>query len=452
MKKSSIVLMLLILSLVLSLSAFAEVDASLDNFTKVRSVDESIMADVIPNHWARELLAEAYEYGILNGSGTGIMPQNSLSAAELVAIAARMHAIYFGNPDPEETHASDDGEWYDAYRDYANEYNIMPTALSALLSSSPHSAVTRAVAFQTLYSVVSKDDLLPQNSVYSLPDMSEGSVGYAEILALYKAGVLTGRENGAVAPSDLLSRAEFAAVFMRILDKGTGTRAAGNIFGTAQSSDIEDLLGTPQEIYAHSDAAGVMTHIYHDGNYQNFHMVQYKNDTATAVIQFLDTQTLDFTAEATTKNTYFDSHGNLYYMVINHTSEYTANINDYETLGRLFFHLVNGMRAHYGVTPYRWSNTLYTAAYNHTHYMVENNVFSHYGEDGSSPFDRISALGYNFLAAAENVIISASNPLAYLNNWVGSEGHRHNILSLNYTETGVAFYQGYGTQVFATPF
>ena len=93
--------------------------------------------------------------------------------------------------------------------------------------------------------------------------------------------------------------------------------------------------------------------------------------------------------------------------------------------------------------------------------MACNDFFSHYGSDGSSPFDRMAWSGFSYTAAAENIYAgggSYNSPQQAFNGWMNSPGHRTNMLNPTYTHIGVGYifssgstYGGYYTANFARP-
>jgi uncharacterized protein YkwD len=107
------------------------------------------------------------------------------------------------------------------------------------------------------------------------------------------------------------------------------------------------------------------------------------------------------------------------------------------------------------------SSQLTAAARQHSRDMACNNFFSHYGSDGSSPFDRIAWSGFSYSAAAENIYAgsgSYNSPQQAFNGWMNSSGHRTNMLNPTYTHIGVGYiynanstYGGYFTANFARP-
>ncbi len=102
------------------------------------------------------------------------------------------------------------------------------------------------------------------------------------------------------------------------------------------------------------------------------------------------------------------------------------------------FALINQQRALNNLPPFKPSSALNAAARNHSTDMARKDFMSHTGSNGSTPWDRILAAGYNFTTAAENV--GAGYPIAadMVNGWMNSSGHRANILS-NECDMGVGY-------------
>ena len=123
--------------------------------------------------------------------------------------------------------------------------------------------------------------------------------------------------------------------------------------------------------------------------------------------------------------------------------------------------LTNIERSKLGLSPLTFNTQLLNAAENHTQNMALQDFFSHTGKDGSSLGSRISATGYKFSAAAENIAAGSSTPEQVVSSWMNSSGHRTNILNPNLKEIGIGYYflandtgtenfNHYWTQVFAT--
>ncbi len=124
--------------------------------------------------------------------------------------------------------------------------------------------------------------------------------------------------------------------------------------------------------------------------------------------------------------------------------------------------LTNAQRAQAGLPALKHNAKLSAAAYVHSRDMALNDYFNHTGSDRSKVTDRVSAQGYNYLNAGENIAAGYATPEAVVEGWMNSPGHRANILYPKVQEIGVGFYflandsgqapyQYYWTQDFATP-
>ena len=99
---------------------------------------------------------------------------------------------------------------------------------------------------------------------------------------------------------------------------------------------------------------------------------------------------------------------------------------------------VNAARAKAGCAPLRMNNKLTAAAKAHARAMAEQNFFGHTGKDGSRFSNRIKRQGYSYRAAAENIAAGQKTASQVVGNWLGSSGHRRNILNCGLKETGIA--------------
>lgn len=101
---------------------------------------------------------------------------------------------------------------------------------------------------------------------------------------------------------------------------------------------------------------------------------------------------------------------------------------------------VNAHRAGAGAPPLVPHRSLNCAARNHTIWMIQNGNFSH---DGWVEF--IRAAGYTGGMIGENIAIGFPTPSAVMGGWMGSSGHRSNIMNGGFSDLGVACLIGRGT-------
>jgi len=113
--------------------------------------------------------------------------------------------------------------------------------------------------------------------------------------------------------------------------------------------------------------------------------------------------------------------------------------------------LVNEARATAGCRPVVADAALATVARAHSADMRDRDYFSHTSPEGLSPFDRARAAGVAY-ARAENIAYGQRDAAAVMQAWMGSAGHRANILDCALTKLGVGVAEGPGgpwwTQLF----
>uniref|UniRef100_UPI001FEBFF6B CAP domain-containing protein n=1 Tax=Catellatospora sichuanensis TaxID=1969805 RepID=UPI001FEBFF6B len=115
--------------------------------------------------------------------------------------------------------------------------------------------------------------------------------------------------------------------------------------------------------------------------------------------------------------------------------------------------LVNGERERAGCRRMHKDERMSIAARLHSADMARYDYFSHTGRNGSSFVDRLEHAGYpRGHAAGENIAYGYSTAQAVVEAWMGSTGHRNNILNCDARASGVGLsYQGrtaYWTQEF----
>ncbi|MEM7112456.1 MAG: CAP domain-containing protein [Chloroflexota bacterium] len=121
--------------------------------------------------------------------------------------------------------------------------------------------------------------------------------------------------------------------------------------------------------------------------------------------------------------------------------------------------IVNQERSRVGCGPVTANEQLVSAARAHSQDMAVNDFFSHTGSNGSSPWERVDTHGYTGFAVGENIAAGYSTATAVMEGWMGSPGHRDNILNCEANEIGIGYvflandtgsvnYHHYWTQLF----
>jgi uncharacterized protein YkwD len=118
-----------------------------------------------------------------------------------------------------------------------------------------------------------------------------------------------------------------------------------------------------------------------------------------------------------------------------------ASAQTSENIQNEFLALVNAERASLGKPPFAANTQLQTAAYLHSKDMGDNDYFSHTSLDGTQFSQRITAAGYDYVAAAENIAMAFGAPDAakVYDMWRNSPGHYANMIG-NYLDAGLGVY------------
>lgn len=87
-----------------------------------------------------------------------------------------------------------------------------------------------------------------------------------------------------------------------------------------------------------------------------------------------------------------------------------------------------------------FSAKLNASADRHSSDMALHDFFSHTGSDGSSAGLRAEQAGYGYSELAENIAAGYNTPQKVVTAWMGSSGHRQNILNCELSETGIGHY------------
>lgn len=142
-----------------------------------------------------------------------------------------------------------------------------------------------------------------------------------------------------------------------------------------------------------------------------------------------------------------------------------TNVSPVEPLNPLVtqvLNLTNAYRQQNGLPALTFNNKLISAAQKHSRDMALNDYFSHYGLNGSTPFDRIKAEGYRYSSAAENIAAGYFTAEEVVQAWIDSPGHRENLLRASVKQIGIGYFylandtgklnfNTYWTQSFGTP-
>ncbi len=103
--------------------------------------------------------------------------------------------------------------------------------------------------------------------------------------------------------------------------------------------------------------------------------------------------------------------------------------------------LINAYRKEKGLKPLKLNPELTAAAKAHATDLAKWDRISHYGSDGSNPWDRVKRTGYKARLTAENVGTGQINFSEVMKGWEASPGHNKNLLMPDADHMGVALVQ-----------
>jgi uncharacterized protein YkwD len=103
--------------------------------------------------------------------------------------------------------------------------------------------------------------------------------------------------------------------------------------------------------------------------------------------------------------------------------------------------IINAYRKQHGLKPLKLNPELTDAAKLHSRDLAKWDRISHYGSDGSNPWDRVKRSGYNARLTAENVGTGQVNFAEVMKGWEESPGHNKNLLTPDATHMGIALVQ-----------
>lgn len=181
-------------------------------------VKEAVFSDVDSKHWARDIIADLKERGIVSGSDGKFNPNNSISRAEFCTMIAQCFfkgesasgSVQFGD-----VSASD---WFYPYTTLLAEKGIVNGVGDG--NFSPKSMITRedmaVIAMRCLSAKVSvnETDNLVFNDVSRVADYAKEAVA-----TLVSENILSGTPAGMFYPKNNLTRAEAAVVVYKLLER-----------------------------------------------------------------------------------------------------------------------------------------------------------------------------------------------------------------------------------------
>lgn len=181
---------------------------------------ENIPFTDLTGHWAMDEVTTAWKLGLMNGvSGTRFAPDKTLSRAMAATILYRLA----GSPASDSKLPFTDvgsGQWYSSAIAWAAGEGIVDGVKPDRFA--PENNVTRQQLAAMLYRYVQTKDLgFTGDWTYDLDVTDRADVAdwaYEAVCWMHQNGILKGRANGAIDPKGTATRAEAAALYVRLAD------------------------------------------------------------------------------------------------------------------------------------------------------------------------------------------------------------------------------------------
>ena len=121
--------------------------------------------------------------------------------------------------------------------------------------------------------------------------------------------------------------------------------------------------------------------------------------------------------------------------------------------------LTNTEREEKGIVTLKRNALLDAAAQMKAEDMAQKGYYAHVSPDGVTPMFFVDQVGYRYLAIGENLVVQRTDAKQVVDAFMGSPGHRANILRKDFTEIGVGVAKGtykgkdttFTVQIFGTP-
>ena len=178
-------------------------------FEKTNTYTAGQFTDVPASEWYAAEVQSTYELGLMNGVGSGLFdPNGNVTVAEAITMAARAASINAADTIP-----AAEGEWYQMYVNYALAKGFVT---QGQFDSYDRPAKRYEVA-KLFENAMPEGYFEAKNDVTAIPDVAQAQPYYADLISLYRAGVVMGSDSyGNFRPEDNIVRAEAAAIINRV--------------------------------------------------------------------------------------------------------------------------------------------------------------------------------------------------------------------------------------------
>ncbi len=208
-------------------AALISVSAGAGEAAPATPTGECPFADVRESDWFYADVMNAWRRGFINGmTETAYAPQDSLTVAQAIKLAACMHQDYHSGAVT--LGSSADGRpWYMSYADYALRNGILPA-----LPEEYDAAITRDEFVKLFFNALPEKEYAGINLIMdgAIPDVPTDAPIAREVYTFYAAGILTGfpaddtLPEHAFGPKRSITRAEVAAIMVRMVEPAARKR------------------------------------------------------------------------------------------------------------------------------------------------------------------------------------------------------------------------------------
>ena len=185
------------------------------HFTTVSEYKNNTFSDVALKDWFSSSVQSVYELGLMAGeSEDKFNPNGSITVAQSIAIASRIHATYHtGSQDILDKYSGD--KWYSGVEQYAIEKGLIKQG--DFTSEDMNRPATRAELIYILDGAIPDTMLEPIHSISNIKDMNMSSKYGSEMYKMVNAGVISGYQDNTIKPNNKITRAETSAIVNRLI-------------------------------------------------------------------------------------------------------------------------------------------------------------------------------------------------------------------------------------------
>jgi len=184
----------------------------LSHFTQTANYTPGQFIDLPETHWGTPSIARAVELGLMAGTGTGFQPDGTVTLAQTITMAARLHSIYHNNGEP----FAPSTVWYQTFVDYALKNGILTTNYDNYNRPAKRHEFAAILAAALPAEALDAVNAVPDSSI---PDIPMAHPSAAAIYTFYRAGILTGMDSaGSFCPELEINRAAAAVILTHLAD------------------------------------------------------------------------------------------------------------------------------------------------------------------------------------------------------------------------------------------